>query len=236
MKKTALMGCLTLIPLLSISASFAAVVIEQRVKDREGTPSQVTIYCSGLQLRTDHSGSGLTTILELKADQIFLIDHRSKGYLSMKLSLWEKEMGDQLKKNLPPVRPRERKITVRTFGEKAVINGFNTVKVDVLADEERIEEHWMTKDIDMTDVDRAMEKATQGFSKRFSSEIKEGQEIQKKLKPYGFSVLVKDYAATYGLGAVDVLEVKKIERKELKDEVFQPPSDYEKIVPNPPKK
>jgi hypothetical protein len=236
MRKIALMTGTILATLLLISASFAGVVIEQRVKDGEEKATQVILYCSENQLRTDHPESGLTTIMDLKADQILLIDHRSKGYLSMKLSLWEKEMASQLKKNNLPIRPRERKITVRTFGEKAVINGFNTVKIQVLADGELIEEDWMTKDIDMTEVDRAMEKATQGFSREFRSELKEGQEIQKNLKPHGFSVLVKDYTVTYGLRGVDVLEVKRIERKELKDEVFLPPSGYDKIIPQLPGK
>jgi hypothetical protein len=35
---------------------------------------------------------------------------------------------------------------------------------------------------------------------------------------------------------VDILEVKKIERKELKPEVFQPPAGYQKISPPPAKK
>ena len=148
----------------------------------------------------------------------------------MKLSLWEKEMAKQLKKNHPPLRPKERVITVRRFGETATLNGFKTEKVQVLAGTELIEEHWMTRDVDMSEVDRVMEKASLGFSKEFRSELKEGQEIQKRLKPYGFSILVKDYTVTHGLGAVDVLEIKKIEQKELKEEVFLPPSGYERIV------
>ena len=94
----------------------------------------------------------------------------------------------------------------------------------------------MTKDVDMSEVDRVMEKASQGFSKEFRSELKEGQEIQKRLKPYGFSILIKDYTVTHGLGAVDVLEIKKIEQKELEEGVFLPPSGYERIVPQPPQK
>jgi hypothetical protein len=33
-----------------------------------------------------------------------------------------------------------------------------------------------------------------------------------------------------------VLEVKKIEKKELKDEVFLPPRGYQRIVPKAPQK
>ena len=222
--------------LLAVQLSHAGVVIDQRVKDREGKATQVILYCSGTQLRTDHMESGLTTIIDFKGDRIILIDHPSKNYLSMKLSVWEKEIAKQLKKDQPPLRPRDRGITMRRLGETAILNGFKTEKIQILADGELIEEHWMTKDIDMVEVDRVMEKASQGFSKEFRSEIKEGQEIQKKLKPYGFSILVKDYTLTHGLGAVDVLEIKKIEQKDLKEEVFSPPSGYERVMPQPPKK
>jgi hypothetical protein len=222
--------------LFTIHMSAAGVVIEQQMKDKEGKATQVVLYCSEDQLRTDHPESGLTTILDFKGDQILLIDHRSKGYLLMKLSQWEKEMAKELNKNNPAIRPKERVITVKRFGETVNLNGVNTEKIQVFADGELIEEHWVAKDIDMGEADRVMEKATQELSKGFQPELKEGQEIYKKVKPYGFSVLVKDYTITHGLGAIDILEVKKIERKELKDEVFLPPEGYEKIVPQPLKK
>ena len=236
MKKIALIICTTLVILLPAFISDAGVVIDQRVKDREGKATQVILYCAGTRLRTDHMESGLTTIIDLKGDRIILIDHPSKNYLSMKLSVWEKEMAKQLRKDQPPLRPKDRGIITRRLGETAILNGFKTEKIQVLADGELIEEHWMTKDVDMSEVDRVMEKATQGFSKEFRSEIREGQEIQKKLKPYGFSILVKDYTLTHGLGAIDVLEIKKIEQKDLKEEVFSPPSGYERVMPQPPKK
>jgi hypothetical protein len=236
MKKIALIICTTLVTLLPMPISYAGVVIDQRVKDREGKATQVILYCSGTQLRTDHMESGLTTIMDFKGDRIILIDHPSKNYLSMKLSVWEKEIAKQLKKDPLPLRPKDRGITMRRLGETAILNGFKTEKIQILADGELIEEHWMTKDIDMGEVDRVMEKATQGFSKEFRSEIREGQEIQKKLKPYGFSILVKDYTLTHGLGAIDVLEIKKIEQKDLKEEVFSPPSGYERVMPQPPKR
>ena len=221
---------------LWIHRSAAGTVIEQQVKDREERVTQVTLYFSENQLRTDHPESGLTTILDFKNDQIILIDHRSKNYLSMKLSQWEKETAKQLKESNPSVRPKERFITVRSLGETAKINGLKTEKVQVLADGELIEEHSMTKDIDMNEVAQVMEKTAQGFSKELRSELKEGREIHQKLKPYGFSILVKDYAITSGLKAIDVLEVKKIERKELNREIFLPPAGYERVVPQPGRK
>jgi hypothetical protein len=41
---------------------------------------------------------------------------------------------------------------------------------------------------------------------------------------------------TYGLGAIDRVEVKKIEKKALKREVFLPPPGYQEIVPEPSEK
>ncbi len=63
--------------------------------------------------------------------------------------------------------------------------------------------------------------------------MREDREIYEKLKPFGFPVLIKDYTMTYGLGAIDRVEVKKIEKKELKGEVFLPPTDYLRIIPAP---
>jgi len=214
-----------------VQLSVAGTVIEQQIKDRDGRAAQVTLYYSENRLRTDHAESGLTTILDYKNDQIILIDHRSRNYLSMKLSEWEKETAKQLKKERPTSQPRERLITVRSFGERAAINGFQTEKVEVLAGSELIEEHFMTKDIDMSEVDKVMEKAAQGLSKELGPEVKEEKEIHQRLKPYGFSILIRDYTATKGRQGIDVLEVKKIERKEIKPEVFQPPAGYVRVVP-----
>ena len=136
----------------------------------------------------------------------------------------------------PVIKPKTRKILVRKTGEKATINGFRTEKIEILADGELIEENWVTRDVDMEEIGKVMERVAQGFSKDFRSEMKEGREIYEKLKPHGFPILIKDYTITYGLKGSDVLEVKKIERKELKDEIFLPPPDYQRIIPEKPKK
>ena len=136
---------------------------------------------------------------------------------------WQKEMP-------------KRKITVKKTGESATINGFKTEKIQVFAGRELIEDHWVTQDADLKEAEKVMDWAAQGFSKEFRSEMKEGQEIYKKLKPYGFPIVIKDYSITYGLKPMDVMEVKKIERRELKDDTFSPPSGYVRITPQPSKK
>jgi hypothetical protein len=214
----------------------AGVVIEQVVKDREGRASQVFLYFSGERLRTDDEGGGLTTIMDFKGDRMVMVDHRSKNYVEIKFSQWEKEVSKRLKKDLPTIKPKVRKIVVKRVEETATINGFRTEKIEIRADGELIEENWVTRDVDMGEIEKVMERVAQGFSKEFRSEMKEGREIYEKLKPYGFPILVKDYTITYGLGAIDVLEVKKLERKDLKDEVFLPPAGYQRIVPETPKK
>jgi hypothetical protein len=134
------------------------------------------------------------------------------------------------------VRPKERKIVVRKTGKTSTINGFQTEQIEILAGGELIEENWVTRDVEMREVEQVMDRVAQGFSKDFRLETKEGREIYEKLKSHGFSILVKDYTMTYGLGAIDRIEVKKIEKKELKDEVFRPPVGYEKVIPEAPKK
>jgi len=214
----------------------AGVVVEQMVRDREGGPSRALLYFSDYRFRTDHQESGLTTILDFKEDRLVMIDHRSKNYVEVKLSQWEREVARRLKQEFPGVKPKERKIIVRRTGRTAVINGFQTEQIEILAEGELIEENWVTRDVEMKEIERVMDRVAQGFSKDFRLEMKEGREIYEKLKPYGFPILIKDYTMTYGLGAIDRVEVKKIEKKELKEEVFLPPAGYQKIVPEPSKK
>jgi hypothetical protein len=140
-------------------------------------------------------------------------------------------VANRLKKELPGVKPKEKKIVVRKTGRTAVINGFQTEQVEILADGELIEENWLTRDVEMKEVEKVMDRVAKGFSKDFQREMKEGREIYEKLKPYGFPILIKDHAITFGLRAIDRVEVKKMEKKELKDEVFMPPAGYQKIVP-----
>ena len=41
---------------------------------------------------------------------------------------------------------------------------------------------------------------------------------------------------SYGLGAMEVLEVKKLERRDLSEDLFSAPKDYRKISPEPARK
>ena len=214
----------------------AGVVVEQVVRDREGSPSKVLLYFSNYQFRTDHQEGGLTTILDFKGDRLVMIDHRSKSYVEVKLSQWESEVAKRLKEEFPGVKPKEKKIIVRKTGRTAVINGFQTEQIEILGEGELIEENWVTRDVEIKEIEQVMDRVAQGFSKDFRLEMKEGREIYEKLKPYGFPILIKDYTITYGLGAMDRLEVKKMEKKELKEEVFLPPAGYQRIVPKSPKK
>ena len=214
----------------------AGVVVEQVVRDREGSPSKVLFYISDYRFRTDHPDGGLTTILNFKEDRLVMIDHRSKSYIEVKLSKWEREVARRLKEQSPGVRPEERKMAVRRTGRTAVINGFQTEQIEILADNELIEENWVTRNEETKEIEKVMDLVAQGFSKDFRLEMKEGREIYEKLKPYGFPILIKDYTMTHGLGAIDRVEVKKMEKKELKEGIFLPPAGYQKIVPEPSKK
>jgi len=214
----------------------AGVVVEQVVRDKDGIPSKALLYFSDYRFRTDHQEAGMSTILDLKGDGLVMIDHQSKSYVEVKLSEWEREVAKRLKDEFPGIKPKERKIAVRKTGKTAVINGFQTEQIEVLADGELIEENWMTRDVEMKEIEQVMDRVAHRFPKDFRLEMKEGREIYEKLKPYGFPILIKDHAITYGLRAIDRVEVKKIEKKELKDDVFLPPAGYQRIVPEPPKK
>lgn len=225
-----------LLSILVFQECMGGVVIEQLVRDREGNPSKVFLYFSENQFRTDHLESGMSTIMDFKEDRMTMIDHRSKRYVQIRFSRWEKEVAERLKKENPGITPKARKIVVKRDGEIATISGFRTEKIQIFADDKLIEEDWVTRDVDMKEIEKVMEKVARGFSKDFRFEMKEGREIYEKLKPYGFPILVKDHTVTHGLGPIDVLEVKKLERKELEDEVFLPPAGYQRIIPEIPKK
>jgi hypothetical protein len=213
--------------------ALAGMAVEQVMKDRDGRASKVVLYFSDYQFRTDHAEGGLSTIMDFKGDRLVMIDHRSRNYVEVRLSHWEKEVAKQLKKEFAGMKkPKERQISVRRTGRTAVINGFSTEQVEILADNERIEEDWMTRDVEMKEIEKVLDRVAHGFSKDFRSEMKEGREIYEKLKPYGFPILVKDYSISHGLGAIDRLEVKKVEKRELKDDVFLPPLGYQKVIPD----
>jgi hypothetical protein len=213
----------------------AGVTVEQVVRNQDGVPAKTLLFLSDHQYRTDHQERGLATILDFKEDRLTMIDHRSKNYVEVKLSEWEKDVARRLKKESLGVKLKKRKIVVRKTGKTAVINGFQTEQVEILAGGELIEENWVTRDVEMREIEPVMDRVARVFSKDLRHEMKQGQEIYEKLKRYGFPILIKDYTMTYGLGAIDRVEVKKIEKKELKDEVFLPPAGYQKIIPEAPK-
>jgi hypothetical protein len=232
-----LMGCFIIfLSTFTFQECLAGVVVEQVVRDREGNPAKVFLHFSDYRFRTDHPEGGLTTIMDFKEDRLVMIEHRSKSYVEVKLSQWERETAKQLKEQLKGLKPKERKVIVKRTGRTAVINGFQTEEIGIWEEGELIEANWMTRDVEMKEIDQVMDRVAQGFSKDFSREMKEGREIYEKLKPYGFPILIKDYTTTYGLGTIDRLEVKKIEKKELKEDLFLPPADYQKIIPKTSKK
>lgn len=222
--------------MVTVGKVMGGVVVEQVVRDREGNPSKVFLYFSEGLLRTDHPARGLTTIMGFKEDRLVMVDHSSRNYIETKLSHWEREVAKRLKEEIPGISPKERKITVKRTGRTAVIHGFKTEQIEVWAGSELIEENWMTRDVEMKEIEKVMDRVAQGFSKDFRLEMKEGREIHEKLKSYGFPILIKDYTMTYGLGAIDRVEVRKMEKRELEKEVFLPPPGYQRIVPESPKK
>ena len=222
--------------ILMVQECLAGVVIEQVVRDREGNASKVIMYFSESSFRSDHPNGGLTTMIDFKEDRMVMIDHISKHYVEVKFSLWEREVAERLKKSVPDTQPKSRKIVIKKTEETSTLNGFRTKKVQIIADGELIEENWVTRDVAFEEVEEVMDKVALGLSKQFKTEMKEGREIYEKVKALGFPILVKDYTIAHGLGGVDVLEVKKIEKKELKEEVFLPPKGYQRIIPEPSKK
>ncbi len=236
-RRLILCGFVGILTFLSfVPLAWPGLIVEEVHRDREGRMVRIVRSYSGHQFRTDHPEGGVSTIIDFEGDRLVLIDHASRSYVEIRYSLWEKEVAERLKRSAPRVKSRERRITVIRTGEKALINGFPTEKIEVRADGELIEENWMTREVDLGGMEGVMERVARSFAKEFKTEMKEGREIYEKLKPFGIPILTKDYTLTYGLGPIPVMEIKKIERRALGSDLFLPPADYQRILPEPSKR
>jgi hypothetical protein len=234
MKKRGLyLGLLSILSLgIFLENALGGVVIEQVMRERGGKVSKATLSFSDQRFRTDQEEGGSTVIIDFRKDLMILVNHQLRTYTEMKYSQWEKEVARLLKMESSGVKSKTRKIVVKRAEEKVIVNGFNTEKIDILADGELIEENWVTRDVNLADVEKLMERVARSFSKDFGVEMKEGREIYEKLKPYGFPVLVRDYSMTVTRAPIDRLEVTRIERVDLKEDVFLPPSLYQQTNPS----
>jgi hypothetical protein len=118
-----------LLLILMLQECLAGVTIEQVMRDGEGNASKVFITFSENKFRTDHPEGGMTTIIDFQGDRMVMIDHRSKQYVEIRFSQWEKEVSERLKKSAPGTKAKSRKILVKRTGETAILNGFQTEKV-----------------------------------------------------------------------------------------------------------
>jgi hypothetical protein len=208
----------------------AGVIIEQVLKDRDGLSSRIMLSFSGQRVRTDDLDRGLTTIMDFKADRMIMIDHKAKNFVEVKFSDWEREMAQRLKEDFNSIPGKHRKIVVARTGQTATMNGFRTERIDVSADGELIEENWVTREVDLSEIDTVMERLSAMFSREFRSEVREGREIYERVRAFGVPVLIKDHAMTHGLGAIDVLEIKRVQKREIKEQAYLAPEGYDRIT------
>ena len=68
------------------------------------------------------------------------------------------------------LKPKEKEIIVRRTGRTAVINSFETEQIEILAEGELIEENWVTREVNMKEIERVMDQVAKGFSKDFRLE------------------------------------------------------------------
>ena len=234
MKKRGLwLGFLSILSLgIFLQNALGGVVIEQVMRERGGKVSKATLSFSDQRFRTDQEEGGATVIIDFGKDLMILVNHQLRTYTEMKFSQWEKEVARLLKLESSATKSKTRKIVVKRTEEKVIVNGFHTEKIDIVADGEWIEENWVTRDVNLADVEKLMERVARSFSKEFGVEMKEGREIYEKLKPYGFPVLVRDYSMTVTRAPIDRLEVTRIERVDLKEDDFLPPNLYQLTNPS----
>ncbi|MBI5207537.1 MAG: DUF4412 domain-containing protein [Candidatus Firestonebacteria bacterium] len=217
---------------VSLTSIYSGTIIEQSEGSSNFDKIITTIvYFSANNMRTDDPENKATTISLLGEDIGYYISHKKKSYLKYKLSERFKNLSNtQMKDNennheeLPP----KRKIDIKKTDEKKTINGFKVVKINIMANNELIEEDWVTNDMDMTEVKNIIEKLKKQ-NPNVQYQNSEEYEITKAIENYGFPILSKRYSIFLDEKVEDFIEIKKIEKKNLKNNVFAPPSEYKEV-------
>ncbi|MBI4651664.1 DUF4412 domain-containing protein [Candidatus Desantisbacteria bacterium] len=222
-----LINCIVFIMVCPVYV-YPGIVIEQveRSTNFEGMINTV-LFFSGNNMRMDDLENKTSTVSLFGEDTGYFISHKKKFYFRYKLSEKAKEEMKNTGQNQE--KPAEdsssviknKKIEVIKTSEKKVVNGFNVAKINIMVDNELVEEDWVTNDMDMTEVKNIIEKMKKLYSTQAGNEE---DEIAKALEKHGFSILSKRYSTFLNNEKVeDVIEVIKVEKKALSNNLFGPP-------------
>lgn len=213
---------------LSESAARAGTVMDQDMIDIWGKKSGLVLFYSKRRLRIDQKDGRLSTIMDFRRDRIVILDHASKSYIEYPFSRWEKQVSQRMGGKKAAQR---KEIRVEPTGAEKVINGFKTRQIRVFINGVLFQESWVTRDVDLEEMFRAIRKGVgrpSGFSK---TEMEEKEEIYHKISESGFPILTTEYRQFSGKTLKKVTEVKRITTQRLSNRLFTPPGGYTRRSP-----
>ncbi|MBI5206311.1 MAG: DUF4412 domain-containing protein [Candidatus Firestonebacteria bacterium] len=227
--------CISLVFPISL---YAGVIIEQieGSTNYSGTLNTV-LYFSGDNMRTDELESNITTISRFREDTGYSVSHKKKTFIKYKLSEKARELTKIISQNSEKViedtsLPVKKQLKIIKTGDTKVINGFNVSRLNVIDDNKIIEEVWVTNDIDMSEVKNIIKKIKKQHELPPGFNNNEEYEVSKAIEDNGFLILSKRYSEILGENLEDFIEVKKIEKKKLEDDIFLPPEEYRELKMN----
>lgn len=201
----------------------AGTVIDQNMIDLWGKKSGFVLFYSNKRLRIDQKNGKLSTIMDFRKDRILVLDHVSKTYIEYPFSKWEKQVSQKMGSQQ---KAHKRESRIEATGAKKVINGFKTRQIRVFIDGVLFQDNWVTQDVDLEEMLKAIKKGVGRLSGFSRAEMEEKEEIYHKIKEWGFPILTNQYQKVYGKTLKEVTEVKRIETQRLNSHLFIPPRGY----------
>jgi hypothetical protein len=237
--KLAAVAAVAVLSLLAASPARAGFRIQEA--DLE-FPQDVSVYWfQGGKARVDGALEGLTVIVDVKNGEGWLVDSSSKRYAGGNLA----ELAEELKKvegaldnDTAPGAPAETKtsaevvkplaIVIKDVGPGERLQGYDTLRHQVLVDGELLEELWLApkilvaSEIDLVAFGTAMQKMlgggaglTQGY---------EESEAYRKLRAGGYPLR----QVLYFVGEKSTIEVTSVAIKDLPPADFAVPKGFKK--------
>jgi hypothetical protein len=201
----------------------AGTVIDQDMVDVWGRKSGLVLFYSEKKLRIDQKDGKLSTIMDFKKNRIVILDHASKTYVAYPFSVWEKRVSQDM---ATKQKAQKKEIRIEATGAEKVINGFQTRQIQVFMDDFLFQDNWVTQEVNLEEMLETIKKGVgrlSGFSK---TEIKEKEEIYRKINEWGFPILTTEYRQVYGKTLKEITKVARIEARRLNGNLFTPPKGY----------
>lgn len=205
-----------------VSAVFGDMTIVQTIKsdlmpggpqNSPGQPldSTLTMSIKGQKARIDLPVSQMSSIIDLKADKMYTLDHRAKRVMVMSLDAMKKAMNS---------KDESEKSTVTKTGKVADIRGYHCAQYDILGTGKNPPEIkcWITEDVD--DAELAPFQSLGGRLGGFLG-------FDGVQKPKGMMIRSESKMNMAGRSVTSSTEVQSIKKDPVAEALFVLPADYQ---------